>query len=281
MNSIIKGLFLFLPFSIMFSQTHRFIYEFKFKSDSTAQDFRKENMVLDVNPDLVKFYNYQYVETDSTNITKKQNSYYWDDETPALVRKRDTDSNSSYLLLDNLFVLETTDKMTWKLSEETKQVGGYHLQKATTQFGGRHWTAWFTKDINLSEGPYKFRRLPGMIFQILDDKNQFDFTLVKSYKLAKTYNTQSILEGFSGYKPVKISAEKLKKLYLDYYANPLRDFKEKFKNNTDPSLRLFVMSVEIKSADQFKELTEMTQKRIRDNNNPIEIDKAIRYDRDR
>lgn len=277
MKNMIKVLLFLLPLSVMFSQTHRFIYEFKFKSDSMAQDFRKENMVLDVNPDQVKFYNYQYIETDSTNITKKQNSYYWDDETPALIRKRNADINLSYILLDQLFVLETTDKLNWKLHDETKELAGYHLQKATTQFGGRHWTAWFTKDINLSEGPYKFRGLPGMIFQISDNKDQFDFTLVKSYKLAKTYNTQSILEGFSGQKSVKISEERLKKLYLNHYANPLRDFKEQFKNNTDPTLRLFVMSVEIKSADQFKELTERSQKRIRDNNNPIEIDKAIKY----
>lgn len=277
MKKVFQILLLMLPLSLVFSQTHRFIYEFKFKLDSTSHDFIKENMVLDVNPDQVKFYNHQYIDTDSTNITKKQNSYYWDDETPALIRKRDTNTNLLYVLLDNLFVLETTDKMTWALTEETKELGGYHLQKATTQFGGRHWTAWFTKDINLSEGPYKFRGLPGMIFHIYDDKNQFDFMLVKSYKLAKTYNTQSILEGFSGQKSVKISEEKLRKLYLDHYANPLRDFKEQFKNNTDPTLRLFVMNVEIKSADQFKDLTEMTQKRIRDNNNPIELDKAIKY----
>ncbi|MGV4415157.1 GLPGLI family protein [Chryseobacterium sp. T1] len=277
MKKIFQILLLILPLSLVFSQTHRFIYEFQFKSDSTLQEFTKENMALDVNPEDVKFYNYQYIEIDSTNITKKQNSHYWDDYTPAIIRKRNTDVNLSYVLLDNLFVLETTDQMTWKLSEETKQLGGYHLQKVTTQFGGRHWTAWFTKDIDLSEGPYKFRGLPGMIFQISDDKNQFDFTLVKSYKLAKTYNTQSILEGFSGHKPIKISEEKLKKIYLDNYANPLREFKERFKNNTNPDNKLFVMSIEIKSAEQFKELTELSQKRIRDNNNPIEIDKVVKF----
>lgn len=37
------------------------------------------------------------------------------------------------------------------------------------------------------------------------------------------------------------------------------------------------MSIEIKSAEQFKELTELSQKRIRDNNNPIEIDKVVKF----
>ena len=62
---MMKKLFLFLLFSILGNaQTHRFIYEFKFKEDSTTQNFRKENMVLDVNPTGVKFYSYGYVEND-------------------------------------------------------------------------------------------------------------------------------------------------------------------------------------------------------------------------
>ena len=212
-------------------------------------------MVLDVNPDNVKFYNYDFVVTDSTNKTKRQNNIIWDD-TPALIRKKNSNINSSYINVQNMFIVDTEDHVEWKLSDETKKFGVYKLQKATTKFGGRNWTAWFTKDIALSEGPYKFKGLPGMIFEISDDKGNFIFSLAKSYKLPKTYDTTSIIENFAGQKPVKITEAKLKKLMLDNFNDPLHEFKEHIKNNTDPTARFMVMGIEVKSPEHLKELSE-------------------------
>ncbi|GAB0157009.1 hypothetical protein CHRYSEOSP005_22780 [Chryseobacterium sp. Alg-005] len=257
-------------------QTHRFIYEYHFKTDSASAEHRKVNMVLDVNPDDVKFYNYEFVKTDSINKTRGEHNAIWDD-TPAIIRKKNSNVNSSYMIVQNLFVIDTEDKIDWKLSEQTKNMGGYTLQKATAKFGGRNWTAWFTKDINLSEGPYKFNGLPGLIFEISDDKDNFKFSLVKSYQLAKTYETRDILENFAGQKAVKITEAKLRKMMLDNYNDPLHDFKEHYKNNTDPSARFMVMGIEVKSPDQLKELSELMQKNIKKNNNPIELNKAVKY----
>lgn len=64
---------------------------------------------------------------------------------------------------------------------------------------------------------------------------------------------------------------------LENYENPLRDFKKQFAENTNSENTFWVMGIKVTSADQFKELAEMSQKRIRKDNNPIEIDKAIRY----
>lgn len=272
-----KKLF-FLLFPVLFSaQTHRFVYEFQFKADSTA-DFRKSNMVLDVNPDEVKFYNAEYITIDSLNKTRPgMNSAMWDDETPVVIRKRHSDDNRSYLLLDNLFVIESKDKIQWDLSSETREQDGYHLQKAVSKFGGRNWTAWFTKEINLNEGPYKFRGLPGFIFQVEDDKNNFKFSLIKSYKLQKTYDTSGFLETFAGMKPIKITQERYNKMLLENYSDPLHDFRETYSKNNDPKSKFYFNSIEIKDISQFKELTEMKKKMIRQNNNPIELDKAVKY----
>ncbi|WP_072883917.1 GLPGLI family protein [Chryseobacterium takakiae] len=271
----------FLLAMILFSlsctaQTHRFIYEYHFKTDSTASEKRKVNMVLDVNPEDVKFYNYDFVLTDSINKTKGENNVVWDD-TPALTRKKNSAVNSNYIMVQNMFIVETSDKISWNLDNETKMTGGYKLQKATAKYGGRNWTAWFTKEISLNEGPYKFNGLPGMIFEIYDDKDNFRFSLIKSYKLSKTYETLGILEKFGGQNPVKIPESRLKKMLLDNYNDPLHTFKEHYKNNTHPDARFMVMGIEVKSPEQFKELSEMMQKNIKKNNNPIELDKAIHY----
>lgn len=258
------------------AQTHRFIYEYHFKTDSTASEKRKINMVLDVNPEDVKFYNYDFVLTDSINKTKGENNVVWDD-TPALTRKKNSAVNSNYIMVQNMFIVETIDEISWNLDNETKMTGGYKLQKATAKYGGRNWTAWFTKEISLNEGPYKFNGLPGMIFEIYDDKDNFRFSLIKSYKLSKTYETLGILEKFGGQNPVKIPESRLKKMLLDNYNDPLHTFKEHYKNNTHPDARFMVMGIEVKSPEQFKELSEMMQKNIKKNNNPIELDKAIHY----
>lgn len=272
-----KLLLIMLLFSLTFAaQTHRFIYEYHFKTDSTSSEKRKVSMVLDVNPDQVKFYNYDFVVADSINKTRGENNVVWDD-TPALTRKRNSNVNSNYIMIQNMFLVETDDKMNWKLDDETKTIGGYQVQKATTRYGGRNWTAWFTKDINLNEGPYKFKGLPGMIFEIYDDLDNFKFSLVKSYKMPKTYETLEILEKFGGQNPVKIPESRLKKMMLDYYNDPLHTFKEHYKNNTNPDAHFMVMGIEVKRPEQLKELSEMMQKNIKKNNNPIELDKAIHY----
>ncbi|WP_143884931.1 GLPGLI family protein [Chryseobacterium binzhouense] len=258
------------------AQTHRFIYEYHYKTDSTSLEHRKTNMVLDVNPSDVKFYNYEFVKTDSANITKGRNHIIWDD-TPVVIRKRNTNINNNYINLQNMFIVETEDRVQWKLTNETKASGNYQLQKATTDFGGRNWTAWFNKDINLSEGPYKFRGLPGMIFELYDDKDQFKFSLVKSYQLAKTYETRNIIENFAGQKPVKIPESRLNKMIMDNFNDPLREFKEHYKNNTDPTAHFMVMGIEVKSPEQIKELSDKLQDHLRKHNNPIELNKAIVY----
>lgn len=266
---------LLFPF-LMSAQTHRFIYEYQFKSDSLAKEFTKENMILDINPDEVKFYPYFFAENDSLNKLKNNNNSSWDDVLPVLKRNRNTNKNTSYVLLNDLFSIQTEDPINWKLSTETKKVGNYNLQKATTTFGGRNWVAWFNTDINLNEGPYKFRGLPGLIFEIADVQNSFNFNLVKSYQLKSTYDTSEFLESFAGQKAIPITEKILLKKQLELFNDPLQDFKEDFKNSKGEGT-FMVMNIKIKSLDQFKELTTMTQKRMRNQNNPIERDKAIQY----
>ena len=267
--------FILFPFLVS-AQTHRFIYEFQYKIDSLAEEFSKDNMILDVNPDEVKFYPHIYAEQDSINKVQKTRSYIWEEVLPALTRKRNTNENTSFVLLNDFFKIETKDEMTWKLSSETKNVGNYKLQKATTNFGGRNWTAWFNSEVNLNEGPYKFRGLPGLVFEISDDKNNFKFSLIKSYQLKETYDTRDILETFAGDKPILVSEKMLLKKQLELFNDPLQDFKEDFKSGSGDT-KYYVMGTQVKSIEQFKDLTLQTQERMRKENNPIELDRAIKY----
>jgi GLPGLI family protein len=67
--------------------------------------------------------------------------------------------------IDPFSYTEILEKPIWKISVNSEMIVGYHAQKATTRYGGRDWTVWFTHEIPVSEGPWKLRGLPGLILK--------------------------------------------------------------------------------------------------------------------
>lgn len=76
------------------------------------------------------------------------------------------------------FIYRDKEKMEWEIFKEYKTIKGYECQKAATTFAGREYAAWFTKEIPISDGPYKFRGLPGLILEIQDTRKQYVFEFV-------------------------------------------------------------------------------------------------------
>ena len=163
------------------SQTNRFIYELKYRNDST-QDYRTNLMALDINQKETKFYDYDFVEYDSINKNNLNgmSSRYSTKTDQVLVRNRESNQNFWYRDFFDYFVIKTDDEIKWKLLPEKQNYNGYELQKATANFGGRVWNAWFSKEIDLKEGPYKFCGLPGLIFIVEDTNKDFVYKLVKN-----------------------------------------------------------------------------------------------------
>lgn len=80
------------------------------------------------------------------------------------------------ILLDQYKIAEERP-IIWKITSEKKMIGEWKTQKAETNFAGRHWLAWFTTDIPVQDGPYKFHGLPGLIVNIEDQTQSHIFTL--------------------------------------------------------------------------------------------------------
>lgn len=68
---------------------------------------------------------------------------------------------------------EPTEEIKWNITNETDTVLTYNCQKATCQFRGRTYNAWFAIDIPFNYGPYKFYGLPGLILKIRDAENEY------------------------------------------------------------------------------------------------------------
>lgn len=258
----------------IFAQTNRFFYELLFRQDSTME-YRKSIMVLDVNPESVKFYDKDLLDKDSINISKSGISEYrTNTKTDQLVnRKRNSSKNNWYRDFKEYFVVNTNDAMQWKLYKETKNYNGYQLQKATTNFGGRKWTAWFAKDVDISEGPYKFRGLPGLIFLLNDSENNFVYNLVRNVKLNSTYNTSNFLENHYDQKPLTVKNEIFNKYLVDFYENPTRQMGENIKAGGNASIN----GKPIQSIEEMNKMKKTMQKFVKERFIFIEEDKAPKF----
>lgn len=69
------------------------------------------------------------------------------------------------------------EALKWTILKDTKVYSGYKTRKAFTYAYGRKWIAWYTEDLPLDYGPYKFSGLPGLIVNIYDEKAEYFFTL--------------------------------------------------------------------------------------------------------
>ncbi|ROI10118.1 GLPGLI family protein [Chryseobacterium sp. H3056] len=79
----------------------------------------------------------------------------------------------------NFIFIETEVDFTWKIRNEKKNIQGFTCNKATTTKYVRNFTAWFTTEIPIVDGPYKFFGLPGLILEVYDDAQNYHFQLVK------------------------------------------------------------------------------------------------------
>jgi len=230
---IIITLLLFIS-GILFSQNQRFVYEYSFKMDTLNKDkVEKEIMNLDITKKGSYFYSALLITRDSLfnaelEKGKVSNTIHIDFRKiqhpkanfrvskmyPGLETVYHTSLNASNVAVKEL------NKINWEVLPETKTFEGFKAQKATTHFGGRNWIAWFTNDIQIQDGPYKFCGLPGLILHIEDEKGTHIFNMVGSQKLNDSF---SLIDS----KTVEIflTKEKFNKLWHEYIKDPAKNIK--------------------------------------------------------
>lgn len=110
---------------------------------------------------------------------------------------------------------EERNNFNWQLSSERKQILNFDCQKAEVSWAGRQWIAWFTDQIPLPEGPYKFGGLPGLIIELYDSQKDYHYTCV-----GISYNSteDKMLRWNWGQKAT--SKQELNKIIRGLYANP-------------------------------------------------------------
>ena len=85
-------------------------------------------------------------------------------------------------------IYKDTINWNWEITEEKKVLEGYSVTLAKTTFRGREYSAWFSEEIPLDSGPWKFNGLPGLILEV----NSTDGTVSINLKGLKNIESESI-----------------------------------------------------------------------------------------
>jgi GLPGLI family protein len=117
---------------------------------------------------------YQGDESAVTTTTKPSSAttfstvQYKNFRTKKLISQGDADG-------EPIIVDEILKPIAWKILPQTRKFGEYTCQKARATIRGRTYTAWFTKQIAISTGPWKLYGLPGLILEAEDDTHEVKF----------------------------------------------------------------------------------------------------------
>lgn len=184
-----------MPF-MMAQQSTRFVYQATLTPDSTNVEKKTELAYLDTDGKKSVFYAENSMKRDSVMERMRATKNFDRTQMQNLrsnlqftVEKDLTNQSVVYksrIGRDNYSYSETP-VFEWKILPETVKIGNYQTQKAEAKFGGRTWYAWFTQEIPLQDGPYKFSGLPGLIVKVQDEKGDYSFDLMQTKKIAEIY----------------------------------------------------------------------------------------------
>ncbi|WP_277110926.1 GLPGLI family protein [Chryseobacterium taklimakanense] len=266
----------------LIAQNQRFIYEYSFNNDSTAidQPLSKEMMYLDVAKKGSKFYSYTKFQADSIIADRSKKNPDNHDFTGVkfgkihvVIEKTYPDfkvSHFDYLDMNDYQVLDSRE-IKWKILPEKEKIGEFETQKAETFMFGRKWTAWYTPEIPIQDGPYKFRGLPGLIVKVSDPKNTHVFELKGVKKLSTKEEWSSAVDKKRFAAILKVDEKQFKKLFVDNRENPTKGLRQMLSSGAEVIMtdeKGNTIDIEKIMREQERNAKEQNKK----NNNLLELD---------
>lgn len=161
-----------------------------------------------------------------------------------------------------------TARFDWKISNEKAKIGAYNAQKATTEFGGKKWTAWFSSELPFQDGPYKFSGLPGLIVKIEDEGKNYSWVL-QGNKKVPNWEELTYMEKISnvGLKVTEMPREKFEKTFNEFKKDPFATARPMM---TQEIMSKTIPGMEGTIGDMMKKQEKMYKDFFNANDNPIE-----------
>lgn len=213
-DKLIYVVFLTLNF-VLFSAQSKAVMEINYETKITSDSLNREK---------VKVYSSALLcnNTESIYCSAEAKAYYKGNSTQTIstnygnipkypkavesIYKNNDVVTASLPVGKYIFTFEEP-KLKWEILSDTKDIKGFKCQLAKTATDtGDIFFAWFTKDIPIQDGPFRFKGLSGMILEIYnknktieiyatDIKKSEDFIEpLKYYNEVKAKNKQQFLE---------------------------------------------------------------------------------------
>ncbi len=166
------------------------LYRCRIETDTTTNNYAEYDALLEIGNNISKFYGYKNNKLDSIVLNTKSNKNY---NTHKLIGNQDFApifydtyfqnypkgklTFTTRLAVENFQYTENKPSINWTILDSTTTFLGYKVQAAICSFKGRDYFAWFSSEIPVSLGPWKFSGLPGLIVSIKDNKDEYSFEL--------------------------------------------------------------------------------------------------------
>lgn len=272
-------LFFLMICSIVNCQKLRVIYSYSFSLDSLKKnEVKNEIMYLDIDNDKSIFYSYPTFVKDSIMRMQYTNGGRIDVNTDNLKKifnnsnvkffvEKNRSHNSSLLFLnigmDN-FAVKSYNYLNWSISEEFRNIENYRVQKATCLAFGRKWIAWFDPELPISDGPYKFEGLPGLILELQDDKNEHIFKLLAIQK------NKASNQFFK--KSVEISEIEFKKLWHEFKKDPAKSYRLQSFSSSNGSVKMMLDGKAYNNEEMIRQIEKVERQKLLKENNYLDLE---------
>lgn len=154
----------------------------------------------------------------------------------------------------------------YKLTQETKEIGGYKAEKATIKWKGRDYDVWFTRELPITTGPWKFVGLPGLILEVKDKTGDVKI----EYAGFDKFDAPRIVN-LSMREPKKVKYEEFNKIKEQFRAN-MGNYLENMTNTSNARIVMRDASGKELSIEDLKENLKREQaENKKRNNNPLEF----------
>lgn len=274
------SLFLFGIFS---AQSYKAVYDLKWKPQKNATEYLHEDFALLINENKTsEFLSYIKFKSDSAKTTVVNNfkkagqgsmSFdfkYGESKFNEVISKNYTTREIQFekQLHDKLFVVKNNCKIDWKIDAEKDKFLGYSVQKATTEFGGRKWTAWFSTDIPIQDGPYKFSGLAGLILKMNDSENEFIYEMRSITKEVNDISERN----FGVFNTIKLNSGKFHKIWEEYKKQPSSIFNYQTSSDNDAWMASYTIGGGDPNDKKYRDnYDKKTKEFLKNVENPIEL----------
>ncbi|SDI68861.1 GLPGLI family protein [Chryseobacterium jejuense] len=263
---------------------NRFFYELTFKPKKDSAKLDKLITILDITPKKSIYQDYTIPSQDSIiklAVEEMEKAKTWKDISKLIrmpkfaykIVKTYPEMKEQYIdrVSMNLFGYDDPVKFTWNIQPEKQKIGEYNTQKATTEYGGRTWTAWFSSDIPFQDGPYKFYGLPGLIVKIEDAEKNYSWMLSGNKKIAN-YEELSYSDKINAKYGISntvtpTTKEKFDKAYTSFKQDPMAEIRQRV---TPEMMSMKMPGSDVTIGDALKRQEKMTKDYFNANDNPIE-----------